>query len=165
MNYPVFEVPSLTRWSHDSGKFTLIGDAAHAMAFYLSMGVSLAVEDAVTLASVLNLASPPSTSATPAVDESRLRKAIGAFEKVRKSRAQAVQEASLHAGNTMHIQDHEKRKRLYALIKSDGVGENTPFDPATISSREGYGLAAKDVRDWCYNYDAIGEAEKAYNEL
>ncbi|KAJ5898725.1 hypothetical protein N7504_009013 [Penicillium tannophilum] len=49
VNYPVYAVPPLSHWVHPSGRFTLVGDAAHAMAFYMSMGVSLAVEDAVSL--------------------------------------------------------------------------------------------------------------------
>lgn len=37
-NFPLFEVNPLDRWASDSGKFILIGDAAHAMVPYLSMG-------------------------------------------------------------------------------------------------------------------------------
>ncbi len=56
VNYPVWAVPPLRRWAHDSGKFVMLGDAAHAMAFYFSMGVSLAAEDAVALGETLRLA-------------------------------------------------------------------------------------------------------------
>ena len=37
-NWPVFQVKPLPRLTSESGKFLLMGDAAHAMAFYLSMG-------------------------------------------------------------------------------------------------------------------------------
>src|SRR4051794_11288733 len=37
-NWPVFQVKPLPRLTSNSGKFLLMGDAAHAMAFYLSMG-------------------------------------------------------------------------------------------------------------------------------
>lgn len=37
-NWPLFEVEPLDKWVSDSGKFILIGDAAHAMVPYLSMG-------------------------------------------------------------------------------------------------------------------------------
>lgn len=37
-NWPLFEVDLLDKWVSDSGKFILIGDAAHAMVPYLSMG-------------------------------------------------------------------------------------------------------------------------------
>jgi salicylate hydroxylase len=37
-NWPVFQVKPLPRLTSKSGKFLLMGDAAHAMAFYLSMG-------------------------------------------------------------------------------------------------------------------------------
>jgi salicylate hydroxylase len=38
-NWPVFQVKPLPRLTSKSGKFLLMGDAAHAMAFYLSLGV------------------------------------------------------------------------------------------------------------------------------
>jgi hypothetical protein len=38
-NWPVFQVKLLPRLTSKSGKFLLMGDAAHAMAFYLSLGV------------------------------------------------------------------------------------------------------------------------------
>lgn len=37
-NWPVFQVNPLPRLTSNSGKFLLMGDAAHAMAFYLSLG-------------------------------------------------------------------------------------------------------------------------------
>lgn len=49
-NFPVFEVNPLDRWTSDSGKFIMIGDAAHAMAPYLSMGK---LDDAVFARAVI----------------------------------------------------------------------------------------------------------------
>jgi salicylate hydroxylase len=40
-NWPTFQVKPIKKWVSDSGKFVLMGDAAHAMAFYLSMGQSI----------------------------------------------------------------------------------------------------------------------------
>jgi hypothetical protein len=37
-NWPVLQVKPLLKLTSKSGKFLLMGDAAHAMAFYLSMG-------------------------------------------------------------------------------------------------------------------------------
>lgn len=37
-NFPLFEVNPLDKWASNSGRFILIGDAAHAMVPYLSMG-------------------------------------------------------------------------------------------------------------------------------
>jgi salicylate hydroxylase len=37
-NWPVFQVKPLPLLTSKSGKFLLMGDAAHAMAFYLSLG-------------------------------------------------------------------------------------------------------------------------------
>ncbi|EHK15690.1 uncharacterized protein TRIVIDRAFT_126766, partial [Trichoderma virens Gv29-8] len=106
-NYPVYAVPPLPSWAHESGRFILIGDAAHAMAFFMSMGVSIAVEDAAALATALDLACPSGTNSNHsdkqrAAAEPSLKHALHVFESVRKPRVEAVQEASLHAGDSSH---------------------------------------------------------------
>lgn len=146
-NYPVYQVPPLPRWAHESGRFTLLGDAAHAMAFYLSMGVSLAVEDAICLSAALE-----KVSTQPTTEE--LKSALHQFEKTRMTRAQVVQEASVHAGNMAHKEGDLERKKLYHLMAGHGIDEAIPFTPTSITQREGYGLADKAVRDWCYDFDA-----------
>lgn len=52
--YPIFELPPLPRWS--AGPVILIGDAAHAVGPHAGQGGSLALEDAVVLASSLSRA-------------------------------------------------------------------------------------------------------------
>ncbi|KAL2007068.1 hypothetical protein VTN00DRAFT_8506 [Thermoascus crustaceus] len=49
-NYPLFEVVPFEKRVSESGKFMILGDAAHAMVPYLSMRVSMAVEDSAALA-------------------------------------------------------------------------------------------------------------------
>lgn len=162
-NYPVYAVPPPSNWAHSSGRFVFMGDAAHAMAFYLSMGVSLAVEDAASLVTALDLACPATESGHEGgVNEANLQRAVRAFETVRKARAKTVQEASLHAGNMLHVAEKEKRDLMYKLLQSDGASEVLSFEPTRITQRAGYGLADKEVRDWCYNYDVQGETKKAY---
>lgn len=146
-NYPVYQVPPLPRWTHEPGRFTLMGDAAHAMAFYLSMGVSLAVEDAICLSAALQ-----KLSTKPSAEE--LKTALQLFEQTRKDRAGVVQRASLHAGNMAHKEGDLEREKLYQLMAGHGQDEAIPFTPATITQREGYGLADRAVRDWCYDFDA-----------
>ncbi|KID93754.1 Aromatic-ring hydroxylase-like protein, partial [Metarhizium majus ARSEF 297] len=140
-NYPVFEVPPLPKWVHSSGRFTLIGDAAHAMAFYMSMGVSLAVEDATALATALNFVEAKANSnahgSAPTLascaGKEILRKVMHAFQKVRMRRVLAVQRASLYAGDTLHMEDGDKRVALYeALRQSDKAFLQPPMDPTRI---------------------------------
>ncbi|KAG8422823.1 hypothetical protein J3459_010005 [Metarhizium acridum] len=123
-NYPVYEVPPLPKWVDSSGRFTLMGDAAHAMAFYMSMGVSLAVEDATALTTALNFVEAKADSkehgSVPGLASSAgreiLREVMHEFQKVRMRRVLAVQRASLYAGDTLHVEDGEKRVALYEAL-------------------------------------------------
>lgn len=164
-NYPVYAVPPLRRWTHDSGRFTLVGDAAHAMAFYMSMGVSLAVEDAAALAAALDAACGDGG------DGEALRRALCSFEEVRKARAAAVQRASLHGGDSLHVADGEERAFLYEALGHahearvwPPPGRESPF----VRRGEGGerlgpgGFTDKGTRDWCYGYDAIAPVVEAY---
>ncbi|KAJ6103369.1 salicylate hydroxylase [Penicillium sp. IBT 16267x] len=137
VNYPVYAVPPLPHWVHPSGRFTLVGDAAHAMAFYMSMGVSLAVEDAVSLATVLDLARE-STDTGPAA----LKHALDVFEMVRKRRAEAVQKASLRAGDSFHVPDGKEREAMYKLMARCNYDiESGMFELSEVEAGTG---------DWCY---------------
>ncbi|EFY94419.1 FAD-dependent oxidoreductase [Metarhizium robertsii] len=181
-NYPVYEVPPLPKWVHSSGRFTLMGDAAHAMAFYMSMGVSLAVEDATALATALNYVEAKANSMThgsaPTLASCEgkeiLRKVMHEFQKVRKRRVLAVQRASLYAGDTLHVEDGDKRVALYeALRQSDRAFLQPPMDPNQVvehtiqivpggPERCGLGgISDKATRDWCYDFDADGDALSA----
>ncbi|PWI73142.1 hypothetical protein PCL_10157 [Purpureocillium lilacinum] len=177
-NYPVYAIPPLPRWTHPSGRFVLVGDAAHAMAFYMSMGVSLAVEDAVALASVLGSAHVLATDsrATQAQQTSgpeELQRALGAFEAVRKRRVAAVQEASLHAGDSLHMPDGTGREFLYESLRhahEDGIWppEETNAAPRSPYIKLGSGgerlgpggITDRGTRDWCYGYDAVWEVTR-----
>lgn len=177
-NFPVYEVPPLPRWTDTSGRFALLGDAAHAMAFYMSMGVSLAVEDATALTTALNFVEIRSNSkrngstqnsATPESVE-LLSKVMRAFEKARMRRVRAVQKASLYAGDTLHVEDGEQREALYeALRHSDGDLLQPPIDehtaakhtiqivPGEVERCGPGGISDKATRDWCYDFDADGD--------
>ncbi|KAJ6442491.1 salicylate hydroxylase [Purpureocillium lavendulum] len=174
-NYPVYAVPPLPRWTHSSGRFTLVGDAAHAMAFYMSMGVSLAVEDAVALAAVLGPGPRVSSESQAAQKQSALstedlRHALGTFETVRKQRAEAVQRASLHAGNSLHMPHGKEREFLHESLRHAHEDSVWPPADATGELQSSYvkygsngerlgpgGITDRGTRDWCYGYDAVAE--------
>ncbi|KAL7936252.1 hypothetical protein V8C35DRAFT_321145 [Trichoderma chlorosporum] len=179
VNYPVYAVPPLPSWTHESGRFILIGDAAHAMAFYMSMGVSIAVEDAAALTAVLDLACPSDTnlnlSDKPNVAaEAKLKHALHAFEVVRKPRVEAVQEASLHGGDSSHTSHDMERNVLYESLAQAHEEVVWPLESDAMrgkfvkrSKRSGQrlgpgGITDKGTRDWCYAYDAVGAVEEYY---
>ena len=161
-NWPVFQVRTLPTWVSKSGKFVLMGDAAHAMAFYLSMGVSLAVEDAAALTSCLE-------RHTSHPDKVSLASTIKAFEEIRKPRAKLVRDASLNAGNMLHVPPGNERDARDTAARRDGVLESGVDGIASSeflvkSSR--YGITDKNIRDWCYGYDVVEAVRKMdTNEL
>lgn len=151
-NWPIHQVAKLPAWTSRSGKFVLIGDAAHAMAFYLSMGVSLAIEDATALATALELH-------TLSPDTTPLAEALSLFQKVRKPRAEKIRDASLHAGAMLHLPPGRER---------DLRDESAKNDHAVIDSRQGdplldwvsYGITDKIIRGECYGYDVVAEMRR-----
>lgn len=151
-NWPVHQVAKLPTWTSTSGKFVLLGDAAHAMAFYLSMGVSLAIEDAAALATALDthVQNPGSIS---------LAQAMRLFETLRKPRAEKLRDASLHAGGMLHIPPGQGRRLR---------DESARNDCAVDGAREGdmlldwvsYGITDAAIRMECYGYDVVAEMER-----
>jgi len=147
-NWPVYQVRNLPTWISESGKYVLMGDGAHAMAFYLSMGVSLAVEDAAALASALELhIKAPSQTSLP--------EAMQIFEEVRKPRAEAVRNASLHAGNMLHLGPGSQRDARDQAAMNDGVYDEALRKGDPLTEWISYGITDKTIRDWCYGYDVI----------
>ncbi|OAP54796.1 hypothetical protein AYL99_11244 [Fonsecaea erecta] len=165
-NWPVHQVEPLPRWVSKSGRFVLMGDATHAMAFYLSMGISMAVEDAAALAECLSLLN----SATAEYDDTNgdcadrsrpkpsLSSALGLFESVRKPRAEAVQAASLHAGEVLHLPPGAAQEKRDALLQVDGKTESKE------DRQYAYGIADRETRDWCWGYDAALETRRAWDD-
>ncbi|KAM0744074.1 hypothetical protein ACQRIT_001388 [Beauveria bassiana] len=167
-NFPIHAVPPLPRWTSPSGRFLLVGDAAHAMSFYLSMGVSLAVEDAASLAAVLDLACPPTppppSPPPPATttDHDKLQKALRVFEHARKERVHIVQDASLHGGHVLHEEDPAAREMVYAALRADGLQDEGMPEATLATESPTYGLADQRVRDWCFAYDPAKYIKECY---
>ncbi|KIX03918.1 uncharacterized protein Z518_07471 [Rhinocladiella mackenziei CBS 650.93] len=120
-NWPIYQVPPLPKWISESGKFVIMGDAAHAMAFYLSMALSI-------------------------------------FESVRKPRAEAVQRASLLAGNILHLPPGQAQVIRDATMQADGAVHKG-------DEKYVYGIADRATRDSCYGYDAAKEVRKEWESV
>lgn len=172
-NWPLFQVKPLPTWISKSGRFAIMGDvshsmfsallnrtethqAAHAMAFYLSMGVSLAVEDAESLTACLALVEK---------SDATLHQAMSIFEAVRKPRAEAVKAASLHAGNTLQMSPGPGQDVRNLALASDGASIGIVKDERFFETKQSYGIADKQIRDWCYSYDAVEAVNQEWHRL
>ena len=157
-NWPVHQVRPLPSWTSQAKNFVLIGDAAHAMAFYLSMGVSLAIEDASALAAALaHHVSRPDTLS--------LASAVTLFERVRKPRAEKMSAASQHAGEMLHLGPGPDRDKRDAAATRDGAegAEETRGD--ALTEWTSYGITDRRIREWCYGYDVLEEVESKAQQM
>jgi salicylate hydroxylase len=82
----MYDRAPLSRWTN--GRLTLLGDAAHPMLPHLGQGVNQAIEDAVTLATLLNIHA--SSAGVP--------QTLTAYEDLRRDRTARVQLASRRNG-------------------------------------------------------------------
>jgi salicylate hydroxylase len=153
-NWPVEQSLTLTKWTSESGKFVLAGDASHSMAFYLSMGVSMAVEDAAALCECLRLHEKEGLS---------LKKAMKLFEYVRKERAENVRDASLHAGSVLQMKPGVLREQRDEALRTDGKS-SLASQCQNFLFRNSYGIADEMIRDWCYGYNVIKALQVATDE-
>jgi salicylate hydroxylase len=82
----MYDRAPLPRWSR--GRLTLLGDAAHPMLPHLGQGVNQALEDAVTLATLLGAGKGPAN----------VPRALAAYEGLRRDRTARVQLGSRRQG-------------------------------------------------------------------
>ncbi|KAL2072975.1 hypothetical protein VTL71DRAFT_10299 [Oculimacula yallundae] len=157
-NWPVYQVKTLPKWVSETGKFVMMGDAAHGMAFYLSMGVSLAVEDGESLAVCIEKMESEGAGS----ESAGLKHAMHIFEYVRKRRAEAVRDASLHAGKMLHLVPGEARDIRDRAMSGDGRSGEDDKRERFFVEKTAYGLADGQIRDWCYGYDVRKEVEKEW---
>ncbi len=132
----------LSSWTHRTGKFTLLGDSAHAMLPYLAQGAAQAFEDAAVLSGLLSHLEL----------NSQIPDLVSIYEQIRKPRAMQVKWRSLATRDINGMVDGtQQRERDRQFV------EHQPF--------EGYPNPLADpVFSKClFGYNAVEEAEKAWN--
>jgi salicylate hydroxylase len=123
MRWALYDREPLPAWS--VGRVTLLGDAAHAMLPHQGQGAVQSIEDAVVLARCLARAEP---------DE--VPRWLTLYERLRKPRAERVQEASRLTGEIYRLADAAEQERRV---------------PSALATRG----------EWLWNYDADRAFEEA----
>ncbi|CAI7600538.1 unnamed protein product [Penicillium crustosum] len=101
----------LPTWVHDS--VALVGDACHPTLPHLAQGAAQAIEDGAVLGVVL--------SKLPDTTPESINKALRVYEKVRKSRAEALVDMASASGRALHLGDgaaKEERDRQFAALRA-----------------------------------------------
>ncbi|KAF2436269.1 FAD/NAD(P)-binding domain-containing protein [Tothia fuscella] len=147
LKWPLLSGQPFVKWVADSGKFTILGDAAHAMLPYMSEGAAMAVEDGAALAAVL--------SKITCKDE--IPTALKVFEKERIQRTSQMQQASAINGKLWHFADGPEQEARDASMRPECEGRSFSESPNQWSDP----LTA----NWCYGYDAEREIERAWEAL
>ncbi|KAI1148119.1 FAD binding domain-containing protein [Nemania diffusa] len=83
--WTLFQIHEATQWRHESGRFVLIGDAAHAILPCLAQGAAQAFEDAGVLGGIFS----------QAIGRDQIPEALRVFEEVRRPRASFVRHRTL----------------------------------------------------------------------
>lgn len=129
-------------WTHPAGRFTLLGDSAHAMLPYLAQGAAQAIEDAAVLAGLLSYLE----------SKCQIPDILSIFERHRKDRTMKVKHRSSATRTINGMVDGPLQQE-----RDRQLTEHEPFD--------GYPnpLADPVLSHWLFDYDAFEEVEKAWN--
>jgi salicylate hydroxylase len=130
------------------GSAALVGDACHPTLPHLAQGAAQAIEDAA----VLGVTLAPSNIAD--YSPASIHHALKNYEKIRKTRAEALVELAAENGRQMHLgsgKAKEERDKIFAALKT---GKGPVPDK----------WADADVQEMVYGLDIVAEAEKVCKE-
>ena len=130
-SWSLYRLAPLRRWS--AGRIALLGDAAHPVLPFLAQGAALAIEDAITLASCIEIC-PGDPSA-----------AFLRYEALRRPRATRVQRLSRRFGWIYHASGPIRLARNLILERRNGESALNSFDSL-------YGTRL----DWLYGAKGAG---------
>lgn len=134
----------LPTWVHES--VALVGDACHPTLPHLAQGAAQAIEDGAVLGVVL--------ARLPDTTPESINKALRVYEKVRKSRAEALVDMASASGRALHLGDgaaKEERDRQFAALRQ---GKGPVPDK----------WADADVQREIYGFDCTQVAEDKFDE-
>ncbi|KAI1765415.1 FAD/NAD(P)-binding domain-containing protein [Hypoxylon sp. FL1150] len=155
--------PTLEQWTHESGTFTLLGDAVHATLPYLASGCGMALEDGAALGLCLS----------KLTDRSREQKlnALEVYEECRKERTERVVERGNYQQYMYHIHDGEEQRerdrKLEAFGEIDEQLLRTPeaiTRPTAESGDDPLPWRYHGVGGWLLTYDLEKDMEQRWEQ-
>lgn len=153
LRWKLADLPALPKWVSESGKVVLIGDAAHATVPYLAQGASMAIEDGAVLAECLDRVR----------SESQIPEYLLAFEQIRKTRCERIQECSRRNGDMWHLPDSpEQQARDQALQRDDFEEGLSTTDLETPNPNF---WSDKGFQPWLFGHDVFHEAKTFLDRL
>ncbi|KAK4555287.1 hypothetical protein LTR86_007583 [Recurvomyces mirabilis] len=158
------DVPKLESYVSESGKFVLIGDAAHAIVPHAGQGAAMAVEDAAALGEFLD----PATL----TDRDQLRARMHAYSRFRQPRIENIRNMAYGNARFLMMADgaeQQQRDQMMSMMTSKwkaAVQETglDAFKARVEANSESASINLPDGRMYAYGYDVIGEAKKAMQE-
>ncbi|KAH8732670.1 hypothetical protein GQ44DRAFT_601423 [Phaeosphaeriaceae sp. PMI808] len=156
--------PSLDpTWSHESGAFTILGDAAHATLPYLASGAGMSLEDGHVLGLCLGKLNGKSTA-----DKKR---ALDVYERCRRKRTERVvargntQQDLYHIHDGPEQQERDRKLRAYAEFNGKGKISKLQYEEKNLKV-EGDPFAWRwgGVGTWLLTYICEDDVERRWNE-
>jgi len=115
LRFRLMDRKPLKKWTHDSGRVTLLGDACHPMLPYRAQGAAMSIEDAAVLGNLLSRIS----------HISQLGALLQAYQDLRIGRATEAQQASRINQRVYHLPDGEEQKRRDENMKKSMASQST----------------------------------------
>ncbi|GKT90205.1 putative FAD binding domain-containing protein [Colletotrichum tofieldiae] len=106
--WTLFQIHEPTQWRHESGRFVLIGDAAHAILPCLAQGAAQAFEDAGVLGAIFG----------QSVGRDQIPDALRVFEEVRRPRASEVRHRTLDQKAMFALADGPDQEERDAKLRA-----------------------------------------------
>ncbi|GKZ18314.1 hypothetical protein AbraIFM66951_000872 [Aspergillus brasiliensis] len=133
-------------WINDKSNLVFIGDACHPMLPYLAQGANSSLEDGAVLGGLLGHLK----------HKSDLPEILRLYEKLRKSRGEAIVRETFKQRNDFHMHDGPEQEKRDQLFLSQLGKELKGAFPSRWTCPE--------VQPWLYGYDAIKEVENVVEQ-
>ncbi|KAF2705075.1 FAD/NAD(P)-binding domain-containing protein [Pleomassaria siparia CBS 279.74] len=151
-------------WSHSSGAFTILGDAAHATLPYLASGAGMSLEDGHVLGLCLGRVKGKS-------DEAK-REALDVYERCRRERTERVVGRGNYQQHLYHVHDGAERDNRDRLLRTFGTFNGK----GRVDEKEFQNLGLEQESDplpwrwggvakWLLTYDCEDDVERRWGEV